>query len=146
VDSSRIGAQPLDHERTETPTAGLGAVNVVAHAAGGDGDRDKQELVHGRPSGGAFSVYPINPRGGPLSRTVQSGGKPDPGDVIVLANILRLDRHLHRRLAQISEHALAVKALARQHQESIWAWHDALSWLGSVLLEFLSQAIKAFRT
>jgi transposase len=93
-----------------------------------------------------LSVYPINPRAVARyrERHVQSGGQSDPGDAIVLANILRTDRHLHRRLPQISEHALAIKALARQHQEAIWAWHQALSRLRAVPLEFYPQAIKAF--
>ena len=42
-----------------------------------------------------FRVYPINPRAVARyrERHVQSGGKSDPGDAIVLANILRTDRH-----------------------------------------------------
>jgi hypothetical protein len=59
---------------------------------------------------------------------------------------LRTDRHLHRRLPQVSEHALAIKALARQHQEAIWAWHQALSRLRSVLLEFYPKQSRRFRT
>jgi transposase len=108
-------------------------------------ETDKNLFVVALAAAG-FSVYPINPRAVARyrERHVQSGGKSDPGDAIVLANILRTDRHLHRRLAQISEHALAIKALARQHQEAIWAWHQALSRLRSVLLEFYPQAIKAF--
>ena len=47
-------------------------------------------------------------------------------------------------LTPLSEHALAIKALARQYQEAIWAWHQALTRLRSVLLEFYPQAIKAF--
>jgi hypothetical protein len=62
----------------------------------------------------------------------------------VLAHVLRTDRHLHRPLARISDQALAVKALARQHQEPIWACHQTLSRLRSVLLEFYPQGAKAF--
>lgn len=93
-----------------------------------------------------FSVYPINPRAVARyrERYAQAGGKSDPGDAAVLAHVLRTDRHLHRRLPQISGQALAVKALARQHQEAIWAWHQTLSRLRSVLLEFYPQAAKAF--
>jgi transposase len=108
-------------------------------------ETDKNLFVVALAAAG-FTVYPVNPRAMARyrERHVQSGGKSDPGDAIVLANILRTDRHLHRPLPQISEQALAVKALARQHQEAIWAWHQTLSRLRSVLLEFYPQAVKAF--
>ncbi|HET9870982.1 MAG TPA: IS110 family transposase [Propionibacteriaceae bacterium] len=108
-------------------------------------ETDKNLFVVALAAAG-FTVYPINPRAVARyrERHVQSGGKSDPGDAIVLANILRTDRHLHRPLPQISEQARTVKALARQHQEAIWAWHQTLSRLRSVLLEFYPQAVKAF--
>jgi len=40
--------------------------------------------------------------------------------------------------------ALAVKALARQHQEAIWALHQTISRLRSLLLEYYPQALVAF--
>jgi hypothetical protein len=61
-----------------------------------------------------------------------------------LANILRTDRHTHRPLPKTTEAALVVKTLARQHQEAIWAIHQTVSRLRSVLLEFYPQAVKAF--
>lgn len=93
-----------------------------------------------------FTVYPINPRAVARyrDRHAQAGGKSDPGDAAVLAHVLRTDRHLHRTLPRISDQALAVKALARQHQEAIWAWHQTLSRLRSLLLEFYPQAVRAF--
>ena len=93
-----------------------------------------------------FTVYPINPRAVARyrERYGQAGGKSDPGDAAVLAHILRTDRHLHRPLPAISEQARAVKALARQHQEAIWALHQTISRLRSVLLEFYPQALQAF--
>lgn len=91
-------------------------------------------------------VYPVNPRAVARyrERHGQAGKKSDPGDALVLAEILRTDAHRHRQLASISDDALAVKALARQHQEAIWAFHTTLSRLRSVLLEFYPQAITAF--
>jgi hypothetical protein len=59
-------------------------------------------------------------------------------------NILRTDRHMHRPLPAKTEHALAIKALARQHEEAIWALHQTVSRLRSVLLEFYPQASRAF--
>lgn len=47
-------------------------------------------------------------------------------------------------LAEVTDEALALKALARQHQEAIWAWHDALNRLRSLLLEFYPQAVTTF--
>jgi len=44
----------------------------------------------------------------------------------------------------LSEKARAVKALARQHLEAIWAEHQTTSRLRSVLLEFYPQAMRAF--
>ncbi|MDX1881699.1 hypothetical protein SBE55_28310 [Mycolicibacterium sp. 141076] len=38
----------------------------------------------------------------------------------------------------------AIEALARQHQEAIWALHQTISRLRSVLLEFYPQALQAF--
>jgi len=53
---------------------------------------------------------------------------------------------MHRPLPALSEHARAIKALARQHQEAIWALHQTISRLRSVLLEFYPQALQAFPT
>ncbi|MEV7043702.1 IS110 family transposase [Amycolatopsis sp. NPDC051061] len=97
-------------------------------------------------AGAGFPVYPINPRAVARyrERHGQAGGKSDPGDATVLANILRTDRPMHRQLPEISEHALAIKALARQHQEAIWALNQTVSRLRSVLLEFYPNAVTTF--
>lgn len=63
---------------------------------------------------------------------------------LALAHVLRTDKHLHRPLTANSDGALRVKALARQHQEAIWALHQTVSRLRCVLLEFYPQAIKVF--
>ena len=108
-------------------------------------ETDKNLLVVAL-SGAGFTVYPINPRAAARyrERHAQAGGKSDPGDATVLANILRTDLHVHRPLPNNSDHALAIKALARQHQEAIWAMHQTISRLRSVLLEFYPQAVQAF--
>ncbi|MCS3845064.1 IS110 family transposase [Microbacterium sp. AK031] len=97
-------------------------------------------------AGAGFTVYPINPRALARyrERHGQAGGKSDPADAIVLAHVLRTDRHLHRPLPANSDGALRMKALARQHQEAIWALHQTVSRLRSVLLEFYPQALIAF--
>jgi transposase len=46
-----------------------------------------------------FTVFPINPRAAARyrERHAQTGGKSDRGDAVLLANVLRTDRHAHRR-------------------------------------------------
>lgn len=108
-------------------------------------ETDKNLIVVALADAG-FTVYPINPRAAARyrERHGQAGGKSDPGDAAVLAHILRTDRHMHRRLPDVSEGGRAVKALACQHQEAIWALQQTVSRLRSVLLEFYPQALQAF--
>jgi Transposase len=56
----------------------------------------------------------INPRAAARyrERHGQAGGKSDRGDAVMLANILRIDRHVHRPLPADTELARAVKATA----------------------------------
>jgi len=142
----------LAKTRIDTGVTGFSELLGVIAEHGGDPDStpiaietDKNLLVVAL-SGAGFTVYPINPRAVARyrERHAQAGGKSDPGDAIVLANVLRTDRHVHRALPAITEQALAVKALARQHQEAIWAMNQTVSRLRSVLLEFYPQAITAF--
>jgi transposase len=108
-------------------------------------ETDKNLLVVALRAAGV-PVFAINPRAVARyrERHGQSGKKSDAGDAAILANILRTDAHQHRQLPEISDGALAVKALARQHQEAIWALHQTVSRLRSVLLEFYPQALVAF--
>jgi transposase len=93
-----------------------------------------------------FAVYAINPRAVARyrERYAQAGGKSDPGDAAVLADILRTDRHLHRQLPETSELGAAVKVLARQHQEAIWVRQATVNRLRSLLVEFYPNALTAF--
>ena len=125
---------------------------LTEHAGGADPaavpvaiETDKNLLVVAVQAAG-YPVYAINPRAVARyrERHGQAGKKSDPGDAKLLADILRTDRHRHRQLPVLSEKARAVKALARQHQEAIWAEHQTISRLRSVLLEFYPQALHAF--
>ncbi len=108
-------------------------------------ETDKNLIVVALVAAG-FVCYPINPRAVARyrERYSQSCSKSDAVDAVVLANVLRTDRHVHRPLPAVSEQATAIKALARQHQEAIWAWHQTICRFRSVLLEFYPQALKAF--
>ncbi len=121
-------------EHTDDPTAVPVAIET-----------DKVLLVAALRAAG-FEVYAINPRAVARyrERSAQAGGKSDPGDALVLADVLRTDRHLHRRLPAISEPGLAVKVLARQHQEAIWARQATVNRLRSLLIEYYPNAVAAF--
>ena len=138
--------------RIDTGAAGFSALlALIAEHGGGVDDTpvavetDKNLIVVALVEAG-FTVYPINPRGVARyrERYGQAGGKSDPGDATVLAHILRTDRHLHRQLPANTSQAGAIKVLARQHQEAIWALHQTVSRLRAVLLEFYPQALQAF--
>jgi transposase len=93
-----------------------------------------------------YQVYAINP----LSmsryrdRHATSGGKSDAGDALVLADVVRTDRHQHRTIAADTELAEAIKILARTHQTLIWTRQRELSRLRAVLREFYPAALEAF--
>lgn len=108
-------------------------------------ETDKNLIVVALQAAG-FTVFAINPRAVARyrERHGQSGKKSDPGDAALLADVLRTDAHQHRPLPNISDEGRAVKALARQHQEAVWAVHQTTSRLRSVLLEFFPQALQAF--
>ena len=108
-------------------------------------ETDKNLIVVALLAAG-FTVYPINPRAVARyrERHGQAGGKSDPGDAIVLAHILRTDRHQHRSMPAMSETPSAVKVLARQHQEAIWARQHTVNRLRSLLVEYYPNALKAF--
>lgn len=91
-------------------------------------------------------MYALNPRAVARyrERFGQAGGKTDAKDAMVLADILRTDRHQHRPMPNLSHHNQSLRVLARQHQEALWALHDTLNRLRSVLLEFYPQALQAF--
>ena len=96
--------------------------------------------------GAGLVVHAINPRALARyrERHGQAGKKSDPGDAALLADVLRTDRHQHRPLPALTEDARAVRALARQHQEAVWALQVTMNRLRSVLLEFHPQALVAF--
>lgn len=95
-----------------------------------------------------YQVYAVNPLS--VSRYRErhsiSGAKSDPGDAYLLAEIARLDRHNHRRIAGDTELADAIKVLARAHQSLIWNRQRQVNQLRSALREFYPAALDAFDT
>ncbi len=70
-------------------------------------------------------VYPINPMAVARYRDRHSvaGRKSDHGNAVVLANVLRTDRHAHRPLPADSELAQAIAVLARAQQDPVLGPH-----------------------
>jgi transposase len=77
-------------------------------------------------------------------RHAVAGAKSDPGDALMLADLVRTDRHQHRPVAADSTLAEAVKVLARAHQSLIWTRQRQVNQLRSTLREFYPQALVAF--
>jgi hypothetical protein len=63
---------------------------------------------------------------------------------MTLANILRVDAHLHRRLPADSELCQAIAVLARAHQDAIWRRTTAHHQLRSLLREFYPTFLATF--
>jgi len=93
-----------------------------------------------------YTVYGINPLQVARYRERHGvgGAKSDRGDAHVLAEIVRLDRAHHRRLAGDSEVAEHVKVAARAHQSMIWMRQRSSNTLRSTLREFYPAALEAF--
>lgn len=95
---------------------------------------------------GGYQVYAINPLAVARyrDRHAVGGGKSDPGDAKILADIVRTDRHNHRPIAADSADVEAIKVLARAHQNLIWARTRHTNALRNSLREFYPAALAAF--
>jgi transposase len=91
-------------------------------------------------------VYAINPLAVACYRERHSvaRSKSDHADAMTLANILRVDAHLHRRVPADSELCQAVAVLARAHQDAIWRRTAAHHQLRSLLREFYPTFLAVF--
>lgn len=74
-------------------------------------------------SAAGYQVFAVNPMAVARYRDRHhvSGAKSDASDAKLLADLVRTDRHNHRRIAGDSPDAEAIKVLARTHQSLIWA-------------------------
>ncbi|MFF5027839.1 IS110 family transposase [Streptomyces collinus] len=97
---------------------------------------------------GKRKVFAINPMAAARYRDRHSVSrkKSDPGDALVLANILRTDMHAHRPLPDDSDLGRAVTVLARAQQDSLWNRQQLANQLRSLLREYYPAALAAFAT
>ncbi|MFD8217590.1 IS110 family transposase [Streptomyces sp. NPDC059697] len=95
---------------------------------------------------GTRPIYAINPLAAARYRDRHSVSrkKSDPGDALVLANILRTDRHAHRQLPADTDLARAIAVLARAQQDAVWARQQLVNQVRSLLREFFPAALDAF--
>ena len=67
--------------------------------------------------------------------------KSDPGDALVLANVLRTDMHVHRPLPADPPKARAVAVLARAQQDAQWNRQQMSNQVRSLLREYYPAAL-----
>ncbi len=105
-------------------------------------------LLVGALVAAGYATYAINPLSVDRYRDRHrvSGAKSDPGDAMVLADLVRTDRHKHRQVAGDTEAAEGLKVLARAHQSLIWSRQRHLNQMRSALREFYPAALVAFGT
>ncbi|MET9663726.1 IS110 family transposase, partial [Streptomyces sp. NPDC006510] len=91
-------------------------------------------------------VFAINPLASSRYRDRHSVSrkKSDPGDALVLANILRTDMHAHRTLPNDSDPARAIAVPARAQQDATWNRQQISNQLRSLLREYYPAALDAF--
>ncbi|WP_328445778.1 IS110 family transposase [Streptomyces sp. NBC_00386] len=97
---------------------------------------------------GKRKVFAINPMAAARYRDRHSVSrkKSDPGDALVLANILRTDIHAHRPLPDDSDLGRAIAVLARAQQDATWNRQQISNQLRSLLREYYPAALDAFAT
>ncbi|MFI6473254.1 IS110 family transposase [Streptomyces sp. NPDC050516] len=97
---------------------------------------------------GQRQVFAINPMAAARYRDRHSVSrkKSDPGDALVLANILRTDMHAHRTLPNDSDLGRAIAVLARAQQDATWNRQMMANQLRSLLREYYPAALDAFAT
>ncbi|MFE4999376.1 IS110 family transposase [Streptomyces mirabilis] len=95
---------------------------------------------------GKRKVFAINPLAAARYRDRHgvSRKKSDPGDALVLANILRTDMAMHRPLPADTDLARAIAVLARAQQDATWSRQQMANQLRSLLREYYPAALDAF--
>ena len=95
-----------------------------------------------------YQVYAINPKAVSRyrDRHTLSGAKSDSGDAKVLADLVRTDRHHHRRVAGDSDLVQAITVTARAHQNLVWTRQRQVNQLRQALRAYYPGALAAFGT
>jgi transposase len=95
---------------------------------------------------GARPVFAVNPLAASRYRERHgvSRKKSDPGDALMLANILRTDAHAHRQLPADTDLAKAIAVLARAQQDAVWNRQQIGNQIRSLLREYHPTALAAF--
>jgi transposase len=105
-------------------------------------------LLVGALVGAGYQVYAVNPLA--VNRYRERHGvsraKSDKADAKLLADLVRTDRHNHRRVRGDSEQALAIRVLARAHQSQIAARQRQANQLRNTLREFYPAALEILGT
>lgn len=93
-----------------------------------------------------FPLFAINPLAAARYRDRHSvsRAKSDNADALVLANILRTDREMHRQVPNDSELVQAIRVLARAQQDAVWDRQQIQNRLRGVLKEYFPAALQAF--
>ena len=96
--------------------------------------------------GAGYQVYAINPMAVSRYRDRHSlaGAKSDRADAKLLADLVRTDRHNHRRVAGDSPEADGIKIVSRAHQNLIWARVRHTNQLRNALREYYPAALETF--
>jgi len=91
-------------------------------------------------------VFAINPMAVARYRERSSvaRAKSDHADAMTLANILRVDAHVHRTLPADSELAQGIAVLARAQQNAVWRRSKAINELRSALREYYPAFLDTF--
>ncbi|GLW59584.1 mini-circle putative transposase for IS117 [Kitasatospora phosalacinea] len=97
---------------------------------------------------GRRQVFAVNPPAAARYRDRHgvSRKESDPGDALVLANILRTDMPMHRPLPADSDRGRAVTVLARAQQDAVWNSQQLGNQIRSLLREYYPAALEAFQS
>jgi transposase len=149
------GAGAVLGERSITEDlAGVEAVHDLVGSVVGDvedpevvvGTETERGLLVRWMLAAGYEVYALNPKSVQRYRDRYrvSGAKDDVADARLLADVVRTDRHRHRRLVPDSETVQVLETLARQQKRLVWSRRREANRLRAVLREFYPQALQAF--
>ena len=150
-----VEGQVVARGRVSDSIEGLAQIHDLVSRGLGDGEDEPSVLIGIETDRGlmvralvasGYELVAVNPLSVDRYRDRHrvSGAKSDSGDARVLADMVRTDRHLHRRIAGDSEEAEGIKLVARAHQNAIWSRRRLQNQLRSTVREFYPGALEAF--